>query len=273
MDRTELAMLLALADAEGLMALSAAHVARMAPRQAAAPAAETTRNVAVIPVTGVLVNRSMAGWFGTIPGQDQLRARIATAAADTTIGAIVLHVDSPGGTVAGTAETAAAVRAAAAVKPVVAVVDALAASAAYWIAAQASELVVVPNGEVGSIGVMAMHQDWSRFYDRLGVTPTVITSSQFKAERTPFAPLSDAARADIQASVAEADAAFVADVALGRRVTADRVLADFGQGRVVGAARAVQLGMADAVATLPETIARLAGGAPVRRRRSAVAFV
>lgn len=273
MDRTELAMLLAIADAEGLMALSASHLARLAPRQAAVAGDPSPRNVAIVPVTGLLVNRSVAGWFGTVPGQDALRARIASAAADTATGAIVLHVDSPGGTVAGTAETAAAVRAAAAIKPVVAVVDALAASAAYWIAAQASEIVVVPNGELGSIGVMAMHQDWSRFWDRMGVTPTVIASSQFKAERSPFAPLSDEARADIKASVDEADAAFVADVAAGRRTTADRVRAEFGQGRVVSAARAVEIGMADAIATLPETIARLAGGAPLRRRRSAIAFI
>lgn len=273
MNETELALLLAIADREGLMALDAAHLARLVPRQAVAGTEPPARGVALVPVAGLLVNRSVSTWFGTIPGQDLLRARIAAAADDTNAAAIVLHVDSPGGTVAGTAETAAAVRAAAAVKPVVAVVDALAASAAYWIASQATEIVVVPNGEVGSIGVMAMHQDVSRLMDRIGVTPTVITSARFKAERSPFAPLTDEARANLQASVNEAAEAFMADVAAGRRVTPDTVKSSFGEGRVVTAPQAIKAGMADRIGTLPETLARLAGGAmPQPRRRRAIAF-
>jgi ClpP class serine protease len=91
------------------------------------------------------------------PGMDAFRASLAQAAANPDVAAIVLDVNSPGGTYAGTPETANAVRAAAA-KPVIAVVDTLCASAAYFIASQAGEVVVTPSGEVGSIGVLAVHR-------------------------------------------------------------------------------------------------------------------
>lgn len=276
MNEIDFALLASIVADQGLMAIEETRLARsFAARAAAAPAAEAPATIALIPVSGMLLGRSVSSYFGTIAGQDALRARIATAAADSNVGSIVLYTDSPGGTVAGTAETAATVRQAAQVKPVVAVVDSIAASAAYWIISGASEIVLAPNAEVGSIGIMAMHLDQSRMMDRVGVTATIITSSQYKAERSPFAPLSEEARAALKASVDEADTSFVADVALGRRTTPAAVAADFGRGRMVGADQAVRLGMADRVSTLTETIARLAAGTgPQRRaRRSALAFV
>ncbi len=180
--------------------------------------------------------------------------------ADPSIGAIVLDVDSPGGTVAGTVETAAAVRAAAAVKPVVAVANTLAASAAYWIASQARELVVVPSGDVGSIGVMTAHVDASRLYERLGIAVTVVKSDRYKGEGLDFGPLDDDARAHLQSRVDAMHAAFVSAVAEGRRVPEKRVRESFGQGRVVAAAAAVERGMADRVATIDDVVAGLATG-------------
>src|SRR5215467_6271108 len=129
---------------------------------------------------------------------DGIRARLEAAAANPDVSAIVLDVDSPGGTVAGTPETAAAVRRAAEVKPVVAVANSLAASAAYWIASQASSLVVGPSADVGSIGVISAHIDRSKMLEDMGLRVTVVSAGRYKAEGNPFAPLSDEAKANMQ---------------------------------------------------------------------------
>lgn len=241
------------------------------PREPAAGGA----GIAVIGVHGPLIPRSLNfGFFGRVPGMDAIRAQLAQAAADPNIVAIVLDVNSPGGTYAGTPETANAVRLANEAKPVIAVVDSLAASAAYFIASQAREIAVTPSGEVGSIGVLAMHLDFSRQLEQEGVTPTIIRSRSSKADLNPFEPLSDDARAALQASVMEADEEFLKAVAKGRGMTAGKVrqlVDENGLGRVVGAKRAVSLGLADRVATMGEVLAGMIKK-PAARRRSALAF-
>ncbi|WP_229193601.1 S49 family peptidase, partial [Bradyrhizobium brasilense] len=96
-------------------------------------------------------------WFGS--SLTGVAAQVARAADDQDVAGIILDVDSPGGTVSATVEAAGAVAAASTKKPVIAVANTLAVSAAYWIASQAGELVMTPSADVGSIGAMIMHQD------------------------------------------------------------------------------------------------------------------
>lgn len=267
-----LALLAALAG-DDLLAVSESHLIRAASGPREAPASAPGR-VAVVPILGAMSARSYRTYFGAVEGMDSLRARIAAAARDGNVSAIVLDIDSPGGTVAGAAETASAVAAAAKIKPVVAVANSVAASAAYWIGSQASEFVVAPNAIVGSIGVMAVHQNVAKALDRMGVETTLIRSGGRKAEGHPFGPLDDAARAALQARVDEAAASFLDAVAQGRRLSASTARERFGDGRAMGAAEAVASGLADRVATLEATIASLAAGSAKRApgRRSALAF-
>ena len=225
-------------------------------------------SVAVIPLMGPLYNRSR--WGG---GMDAFRTALAAAVANPDVGAIVLDIDSPGGTVAGTPETAAAVRAAAGVKPVTAVVDSLAASAAYWIASQANAIVVSPSAEVGSIGCLVVHMDMSAMLEAEGIKTTIIRSVPAKAEGNPFEPLSDEAMASISADVMESHTDFVRAVAQGRKTSMKTVNETFGQGRTVGAAKAVSLGMADRVGTMADVIGGLRVKGSTFRRRSAAAFL
>lgn len=230
--------------------------------------------LAVIGLTGVLTPRALT-FFGRViaPGMDSFRAQLAQAVGNPDVGAIVLDVNSPGGTVAGTIETANAVRAAAAVKPVIAVADTMAASAAYWIASQASELVVTPSGEVGSIGVLAVHMDFSGMLEQDGVKATIIRSRPGKADANPYEALTDDARAAIEASVMEADAEFVRAVAMGRHVSPAAVRESFGEGRMVGAKAALKAGMVDRVATMSDVLAGMIKARSPQRRRSAAAFL
>jgi len=107
--------------------------------------------------------------------------------------------------------------------------------------------------------VFAIHEDMSKALEAEGVTSTVISAGKHKVEGNHFGPLDDEARATIQAKVDESMAQFVADVAKGRGVSASAVRSDYGEGRAVSSSQALAAGMIDRIATLDETIARLAG--------------
>jgi capsid assembly protease len=214
--------------------------------------------VAVVPVYGVITPK--ADMFTQMSGGtsvDRLQAMFRDAMSDSSVQAVVLDVDSPGGQVDLVPELAADMRSFRGRKPVVAVANTLAASAAYWLAAQADEVVVTPSGSVGSIGVFAAHDDVSAMQEKLGVKTTLVSAGKYKTEGNPFEPLDEAARGQIQALVDEAYGMFVSDVAKGRRVSVDMVRSGFGEGRLVTAKGAVNAGMADRVDTLEATIRRL----------------
>lgn len=247
------------------------------------PANRMAGQVQVLPLFGVITPR--ANLMSEVSGAtsaERFGAQFRQAIQDPQVGAIVLDVDSPGGAVSGVDELAQEIIRSRGQKPVVAVANHLAASAAYWIATAADEVVVTPSGEVGSVGVFAAHEDASRALDQAGVTISLISAGKYKTESSPYGPLGEEARAAIQARVNEYYDMFVKAVALGRGVKAQDVRQGFGEGRVVGAREAVKLGMADRIATLDETIARLSRGrAPtgptaeadldLRRRRARLA--
>ena len=257
---------------EGHRAEPRAAVLTIPARAAAAGAAQPPgRAIRVIGLHGTIGPRAeqFADVSQSGTGLDRFRARVAEAVADPQIGTIVLDVDSPGGSVAGVPETASFIREHAKRKPIVAVANTLAASAAYWIAAQATELYASPSAEVGSIGVFTIHEDLSAALEMKGISPTVVSAGEFKAELAPFGPLSAEARAELQRRVDRTHDDFLADVARGRQVPKARVKSDFGRGRLVPADEAQASGMVDQVATLDQVVADLQ--APRRRlgRRAA----
>jgi signal peptide peptidase SppA len=215
--------------------------------------------VAVLPIHGIIVPR--ANLFSDISGgtsADAIAAQLREAVANPKIGAVVLDIDSPGGNVAGITELAADVRRARATKPVHAVASFTMASAAYWIAAQATKVIASPSASVGSIGVLAIHKDLSAALEQEGVKVSVIAAGKYKAEDNPAAPLTDDARAFIQKRVDEAYVAFVRDVSLGRGASQSDVRNGYGEGRAVSAQEALALGMVDEIATLDDVLGRLA---------------
>lgn len=232
-------------------------------------------SVGVLPLTGVIVPR--AGLMTQISGGCSLDTwcqDLYSLLADPNVGAIVLDVDSPGGSVDMVPETAQVLLSARKQKPIVAVANTEAASAAYWLASCCSEVVVTPSGQVGSIGVYSAHQDISQMEEAAGIKTTLISAGRYKTEGSPFEPLSDEAKAAIQEQVDTYYGMFVQAVAAGRNTSGQAVIDGFGQGRMVTAEDAVKEGMADRVATLSDTVARLqddqpGGAAPTRRRRGA----
>lgn len=217
-----------------------------------------TAAVAVLPLFGTIFPRGnlMTNVSGATSAE-AFGAQFQALVNDPEIDAIILDVDSPGGQVDGIAELSSQIYAARGTKPVVAVSNHTMASAAYWVASAADEVVVTPSGSVGSVGVFAVHEDISRALQNDGVNVSIISAGKYKVEGNPYQPLSDEARAAIQASVNETYTAFVEALARNRGVAAETVRGGFGEGRMVRAEQAVQMNMADRVATLNQTVNRL----------------
>lgn len=219
--------------------------------------------IAVIPLLGAMTQRGGMSSAGT----DAFGQAVKSSAGDTNIRAMVLEIDSPGGEVYGVENAATEVARAAKIKPVIVSVNSLTASAAYYVASQASEIMVTPGGELGSIGVYAAHEDWSRAMDEAGVIVTLVSAGEGKTDGHPFAPLSEEALADMTSTVNRCYGEFVAAVSKGRRVSEAKVR-DKWKARVYGAQDAVEIGMADSIGTLSDAIRR---AGQLSRSRSAVA--
>ena len=151
----------------------------------AEPGAKNASNggVAVINISGTLMKNPtfFERLFLGAADTTELTAAVNAAASDKTITGIVLNISSPGGTVAGTPELAGAVSAATRKKRVLAYVDDLAASAAYWIASQADGIYASRQAVVGSIGVRMAMYDMSKAYEQAGVKVIPIDTGKFKS--------------------------------------------------------------------------------------------
>jgi len=222
---------------------------------------ESTGNkIAVLPIHGTISHRmnmmnAVSGGVST----ESLGKEFASLVNNPEIGTVVLDIDSPGGTVSGIEELGNQIFQARDKIHIVASANSLAASAAYWLGSQAHEFTVTPSGEVGSIGVIAVHESVFKTNEKEGKDITIIKAGKFKSDSSPLEPLTEEAHAAIQERVDERYDTFISAVARGRNISFESVKDHYGEGRVVGAKSALQKGMVDAVETLDETVARLKG--------------
>lgn len=246
------------ASADVLAAIDADRSVRDARRQTAT--AVSSGGIAVLPLYGVVTQRGNMVDDVSGPGSvstQQFASALRQALADDTVSQILIDIDSPGGSVYGVSELADEITQARSQKPVVAVANSLAASAAYWIGCSASEFYVSPGGEVGSIGVWQAHFDHSQALAAEGVKPTLISAGKFKVEGNPYAPLDDDAQAFMQSRVDDYYASFTKAVARGRGVPIAQVREGMGQGRVLGADAAMAQNMVDGVATFDDMVRKM----------------
>ncbi len=223
--------------------------------------AQPANVIAVIPIMGVIAQHAsqvddISGPGGT--STERVSRSLRAALDDPTVKAIVFNLDSPGGNVHGVQELFSEILAARSRKPIIAQVNSVAASAAYWLACAADEIVVTPGGEVGSIGVYGMHRDVSGAAEQQGLRVTFISAGPHKVEGNPYEAPSEDFLSYQQGQVNIVYDAFVADVARGRGVSAAVVKETFGQGRMKFARDAKASGMTDGIATLDETLRRVA---------------
>lgn len=214
-------------------------------------------SVAIIEARGPMFRH--ANIFTAISGAtsyDTVRRDLQTALDDPSMRSIVMSFDTPGGVVNGVNELAKAIREGKAQKPIVAYVGGMAASAGYWLASQASEIVIEETATLGSIGVRAVVTDTSKKDAEQGRVEFI--SSQSPGKRTDLS--SDEGRSRVQHHVDALAEVFINTVAQGRGVKPDDVAARFGGGDVLIGAAAVAAGMADRIGSFEAVVAELAAG-------------
>jgi signal peptide peptidase SppA len=207
--------------------------------------------LALVSIDGPLMQR--AGWFWD--GYDAIKARFAAAMADSTVNAVVLKINSPGGMCAGCFETVDAMNRikAQSKKPVYAFADEMAASAAYALASVADEIWLPKSGLVGSVGTVITLAEESAALAKYGVRVVVITTGKQKADGHSAVPLTEevikrfAARADYLNSL------FVSQVAASRSMTSTDVLGL--EAAVFYGDSAVKAKLADGVSSFDDFIA------------------
>jgi ClpP class serine protease len=208
--------------------------------------------VAVMPITGPIFPRAnMMTEFSGATSINTLTDDYRRALASDEVGAILFLIDSPGGAVSGINAFADVVSAGAKKKATTAFVAGTAASAAYWIASAAGEVVVDRTGIVGSIGVVAA-VPVQVAPDSGGDLWIEIVSTSAPNKRPD--PTTEEGRAEIVSTLDALEKLFVADVAKGRKTTADKVKTEFGAGGVRVGADAVRIGMADKVQSYDATL-------------------
>jgi|HubBroStandDraft_2_1064218.scaffolds.fasta_scaffold124680_2 signal peptide peptidase SppA len=203
--------------------------------------------VARIEIAGTLVQKlgTLQPYSG-MTGYDGIRENYFAALTDPDVRAVMLDIDSPGGEVAGCFDLVDAMYAARSTKPVWAVLNENACSAAYALASAADHISVPRTGCAGSIGVLMLHVDWSRALNQSGLTVTFITYGERKSDGYPELPLSDEAKAGFQAQIDDMGDLFVQTVARNRNVPADAIRAMQAATFLGGAA--VRANLADEVA-------------------------
>ncbi len=216
--------------------------------------------VATVPIEGVLLRKAspMLQLFG-FGSMQEIGDAVSEAASQSDVRRIVLNIDSPGGTVAGTLELAHQIDEARRRKPVTAFIGGQGTSAAYWLATCADKIIATPTAMTGSIGVIALHADRTAQYSQDGLKVEVFRSGELKAPGAYGMPLTDPQRQFMAAGIQEAFQLFRARVNARRPGVANLVF----DGRAVMGSQAAQLGLVDsivmglsAVLTMPERALR-----------------
>lgn len=225
--------------------------------------------VAVLRMSGIIAPKAnlfmqVSGGLSTQMATKQLESAVA----DQRVRSIVLAIDSPGGNVIGTPEMAAAVREMSAIKPIVTHSDGALASAAYWIGSAANAVYLSgPTVQAGSIGVVIDRT----FNPNSALREESIVAGKYKRIVKSNEPLSDEARAMVQADVDYVYSLFVDAVAQHRDTTAQQVLDRMAEGRVFRGQQAIDAGLVDGVSTLDALMESMATDpAPYANRRKAV---
>lgn len=219
---------------------------------------QNLEGIAVLPILGTLVRRSsFIGAASGLTSYHEIEAMAEQAFADPQVRAVLLEIDSSGGEAGGVFDLAQRLRTLAQTsgKPLWAIADETALSAAYAIACAADRVWLTRTAEVGSIGVVAVHVDESVADAKAGLNYTFLHAGAHKVDGHPHAPLPAPVAADIQADIEQLHDQFIALVAGFRRLTPEVVRTT--EARVYRGEAAIQAGLADQIGTRAEAITAL----------------
>ena len=213
--------------------------------------------VAIVSMSGSLSNGSAGyGIYYGMLGYEDIRNILANLVSNASVSAIVMNIDSGGGAVAGVQETAQLLARVNAVKPVVTYTGSMMASAAVWIGANASHVIASETAIVGSIGIIRVHMDYSESMKMDGIKATVIRAGAEKALASPYEPLSELAKTNMQTQANQMYSIFIKDMAKARGIPVSQADENFGQGKEFLGKAAVSVGLIDAVGTLEDAFSK-----------------
>jgi len=216
---------------------------------------EPVSPVGVLNITGpIFPKANMMTQMSGATSIEKLQSDFRSMLANDAVKSVVLNIDSPGGMSDLIMEMGDEIFAARGQKPIVAVANTTAASAAYWLGSQAEQFYVTPSGQVGSVGVYTVHQDKSAQQEKEGISTTMISAGKYKVEGSPYGPLSDDAKDHMQERVNETYNEFVCAVARGRGTSEEVVREGYGDGRTYRAKTALAMNMVDGVQTLDSVV-------------------
>jgi len=212
------------------------------------------QKIAVIYVEGQMVaDKSEDAAKGSAFSSDIVKCMRA-ATDDPGVKAIVLRVNSPGGTPVAAEEIISQINRTKAVKPVVVSMGDMATSAAYYISSQANRIVANPDTFTGSIGVIWTFKNKSKAYDELGVTVYVAKSGNYKDMGSDWRGLTESEKSYVNAIINESYDRFVYNVAMGRNLPVDKVR-EIADGRVYTGTTAKSMGLVDDIGGLYDAVA------------------
>jgi protease IV len=216
--------------------------------------------IGVLTLDGVIASGDQGGLFGGGAGIDPVRTAQALrdADADDSLAAVVLRVNSPGGSPAASWEIYEAVRNMQ--KPVVVSVGDVDASGAYYFSSAADRIVAAPSSDVGSIGVILQATDLAALYDKVGVRYTVLTKGKYKDIGTDTRAMTDEERQILLAQMDVVYEGFIQDVAKGRQKTMTLAqVREVATGLAFPGSEALDLGLVDQLGTLQDATDAAAG--------------
>lgn len=239
----------------GVVAVSLVAAAFLVPGLKGKRSGGERSKVAIIYVDGVIVGgRGQAGLLGETGGTDAIIKQLHQARDDAAVKAVVLRINSPGGSAPASQEVGTEIKKLRATgKPVVASMGDVAASGGYWLAAVTDRIYANPATLTGSIGVYIPYANWQELYKKIGIQSEKIKSGPHKDILSPDRPMTAEERAIIQVMVDDLYGQFVAVVAEGRKMDPARVrqLAD---GRIYTGSQAKELGLVDELGTMYDAI-------------------
>ena len=211
------------------------------------PLYERMGDVGVIKIEGSLIPGE-AGWmryFG-ITGYADIKAAVLEGLADKGAKSLMIFSNSGGGSVAGVEDAESFIAQVAQHKPTSAYSE-FSASAAYWLTSAAGHITTSPTGVNGSLGVIRVVTEYSKAFEKDGITKTVMRAGRYKALGNPFEPLSEDGKAEIQSKLDDLYQIFIDVVARNRGTTA--IIADqvMGQGREFLGKRGLEAGLVDSI--------------------------
>lgn len=216
---------------------------------------QATGGVGIVPIQGPIFGKAnMMTEMSGATSLETFQRDFMELANNDKVGSIILDVDSPGGTSDLVVETADMIREVRAEKPVYAVANTYAGSAALWLLTQGTKAYITPSGFAGSIGAYTVIEDQSAKDAKDGRKFNYISAGDFKTEGNPHEELSHEGEEYIQGVINELYTQFVEGVALGRDTSVANVKENYGRGRMLTAKKALEVGMVDGIHTFDSIV-------------------